>query len=211
MNLEQTRPKFVAVAGNLGVGKSTFVEFICNHGGLKPYFEPNLNNPYLDDFYRDMKYYAFQSQLYFLTSKFRIHQQLLKESVSVLQDRTIYEDAEIFAQNLYRQGYISHRDFSTYWNLYETISASLEPPDLLIYLECSVNTIMKRVKLRNRLSEVGLRKDYVRNLNELYQKWFQEYSHSPTLVINTEKLDYISDIIDRIEILDRIRSIIRSD
>ena len=145
-------PRYIAVAGNIGCGKSTLVDFICRQYGVQPFFEPNAENPYIVDFYEDMKKWGFHSQIYFLTHKFRIHQQLELErgQRTVVQDRTIYEDAEIFAANLFRRRLINKRDWQMYRELYETILTSLKPPDLMIYLKASLRTINKRIKLRGR-------------------------------------------------------------
>ena len=127
--------KFVAVAGNIGVGKSTLVEMLCERLQWKPFFEPEAENPYLPDFYKKMKRWAFHSQVFFLTHRLRIHQQIIEHPNSVIQDRSVYEDAEIFAQNLFNQGHIRDRDFETYWDLYQVLSKFLPPPDLVVYLE----------------------------------------------------------------------------
>jgi len=132
------RKRFIAVAGNIGTGKTELVDFLCRRYELKPFFEPNDTNPYLEDFYRDMAGFAFHSQIYFLTHKFRLHRALEREPGTVVQDRTIYEDAEIFARNLRRQKYINQRDWTTYSELYSIISSSLAPPDLMIYLHAPV-------------------------------------------------------------------------
>ena len=126
--------KFVAVAGNIGVGKSTLVSKLCESLGWEPFYEPEAENPYLPDFYEKMKRWAFHSQVYFLTHRLRIHQQIIDSPNSVIQDRCVYEDAEIFAQNLYNQGHIRERDFKTYWELYQVLSKFLPPPDLVVYL-----------------------------------------------------------------------------
>src|SRR5205085_8487910 len=147
------RKKFIAVAGNIGAGKSELVAFLCRRYGLKPFYEPNESNPYLEDFYRDMKAWAFHSQVYFLTHKMRLHRELMAEPGTVVQDRTIYEDAEIFCQNLYRSGLLSDRDHRTYRELYETAIKTLAPPDLMIFLHCPVRTLKKRIERRGRAME----------------------------------------------------------
>lgn len=146
------KPTYIAVAGNIGCGKSTLVDFICRTYKVDPFFEPNAQNPYLVDFYADMKRWAFHSQVYFLTHKFRIHQELERQRVhrTVVQDRTIYEDAEVFATYLHRRRFINARDWGVYQDLYQTILSALHPPDLMIYLKASVRTIRKRIKLRGR-------------------------------------------------------------
>jgi deoxyadenosine/deoxycytidine kinase len=199
-------PKYIAVAGNIGCGKSTLVDFICRTYKVEPFFEPNATNPYLVDFYADMKRWAFHSQIYFLTHKFRIHQDLERERVTrtVIQDRTIYEDAEVFAVNLHRRRFISGRDWRLYRDLYQTILASLAPPDLMIYLRATVRTIRRRIKLRGRPEEQAIPVAYLRSLNRLYEDWFSAYKRSPTLVLQTDDLDYLSDLIHRLDVLKTI-------
>ncbi len=199
---------YLAVAGNIGCGKSTLVDFICRQYGIEPFYEPNANNPYLVDFYADMKRWAFHSQLYFLTHKFRIHQELERQRrvCTVVQDRTIYEDAEIFATYLHRRRSISKRDWSVYHSLYDSIVASLEPPDLMIYLKASVRTIRQRIKMRARPEEQSIPISYLRSLNKLYEEWFASYDRSPTIVLESDKLDYITDLVDRIDVLKTIEA-----
>ena len=191
--------KFIAVAGNIGVGKSSMVQFLSEQYGFEPIYEPFMNNPYLDDFYKDMKAWGFHSQLYFLTHKFKLHMALNTRASTVVQDRTIYEDAEIFATNLYKGRYIKKRDFETYMELYETMKGALQPPDLMIYLRCSVGSIRKRIKQRGRKSEQDIPTSYLRRLNGLYEEWITRYDQSPMLVWDSERMDYLTDIVDRIE------------
>ena len=196
--------KFIAIAGNIGAGKTELTAFLCKKYGLTPFFEPNEQNPYLADFYRDMKTWAFRSQIFFLTRKFRLHRKVPQSSGTVVQDRTLYEDAEIFARNLHRQGFIDGRDFRTYWELYESIAESLPPPDLMIYLKCSVRTLKRRIQLRGRRIERDIPTAYLRRLNQLYEEWFRSYSTSPVLVLSTDKLDYLTDLVDRVDLFHKI-------
>ena len=159
--------KFIAVAGNMGVGKTSMVDFLCSRYGVEPVYEPYMDNPYLDDFYKNMGQHAFHSQLYFLTHKFRLHMALNQNAAPVVQDRTIYEDAEIFCTNLYRSNHMSDRDYKTYMELYDTMKRALQPPDLMIYLRCSVRAIRRRIKRRGRESEQAIPVRYIRNLNTL--------------------------------------------
>ena len=191
--------KFIAVAGNIGVGKSSMVEFLSQQYGFEPIYEPFMNNPYLDDFYKDMKTWGFHSQLYFLTHKFKLHMALNTRASTVVQDRTIYEDAEIFATNLYKGRFIKKRDCETYMELYSTMKGALQPPDLMIYLRCSVGSIRKRIKQRGRKSEQEIPTSYLRRLNGLYEEWIGRYNQSPVLVWDSERMDYLTDLVDRIE------------
>ncbi len=196
--------KFIAIAGNIGAGKTELTSFLCRKYGLKPFYEPNDQNPYLANFYKDMKTWAFRSQVFFLTHKFRLHRSLERESDTAIQDRTIYEDAEIFARNLHRQRFIDKRDFATYWELYETICGSLTPPDLMIYLKCSLKTLKQRIHLRGRAMERDIPTPYLSGLNALYESWFKGYKMSPVLVLQTDTLDYLTNLVDRADLFRQI-------
>jgi len=200
------RRKYIAVAGNMGVGKSSMVRFLCHHFGVEPFFEPNDQNPYLKDFYRDMRRWAFHSQVRFLSSKFRIHQELARKRIktTVIQDRSIYEDAEIFAYNLFRSRKMSKRDYETYQALYQTMVRALDPPDLMIYLKGNMRTLRRRIRARGRPEEQALPDGYLKRLNGYYDEWFGRYSLSPTLVIHTDNMDYVTDLVDRIDLVQRI-------
>lgn len=191
--------KFIAVAGNIGAGKSSLVEFLEARYGFKPVYEPFAGNPYLDDFYLDMRSWAFHSQLYFLTHKFRLHLALNDHSETVVQDRTIYEDAEIFCTNLFKTRQLSERDYATYMELYESMKQVLRPPDLLIYLRCSVRAIRRRIKQRGRVSEQEIPTAYIRRLNDLYENWIDRYTASPILIWDSERLDYLTNLVDQLE------------
>ena len=184
--------KFVAVAGNIGVGKSTLVRLLCQRLDWEPFYEPVAENPYLTDFYKNMPAWGFHSQIFFLTHRLQIHQQLLRFSGSVIQDRSIYEDAEVFAQNLSQQGALSTRDFETYWALYRTLTQFLPAPDLLIYLRASVPTLMKRIALRDRDYERTITSDYLDQLNQLYEKWISNFTLCPVLTVPADDLDYVA-------------------
>ena len=147
---------FIAVAGNMGAGKTSLVQFLHQRYGFEPVYEPFMDNPYLDDFYKDMSRFGFHSQLYFLTHKFRLHMELNQSGRTVVQDRTIYEDAEIFCRNLHMQKHISDRDYGVYMELYRTMRRALQPPNLLIYLRCSVRAIRRRIQVRGRPSEQAI-------------------------------------------------------
>jgi len=184
--------KFIAIAGNIGVGKSTLVELLSKGLSWQPFYEPEARNPYLADFYQNMPAWGFHSQIFFLTHRARIHLSLFNHPGSVIQDRSIYEDAEVFAQNLARQGYLSERDYETYRSLYATLSEFLPPPDLLIYLRASVDTLLKRIKLRNREYERGISADYLEQVNSLYEKWIGAFTLCPVLAIPADDLDYVA-------------------
>lgn len=198
--------KYIAVAGNIGAGKSTLVEFLQYRFALTPFPEPNADNPFLSSFYDDMKKWAFHSQMFFLAHKFKIHQDLSDHQGTVVQDRTIYEDAEIFAENLYRSKKMSKSEYQTYRKLYTSITRTLRPPDLMIYLRASVRTVRKRIRFRGRPEEQDIPLRYIRRLHDLYEEWFTRYQESPTLVIEVDSLDYIQNLVDRIEIIETIEA-----
>jgi len=183
--------KFVAVAGNIGVGKSTLVSLLCEQLDWEPFYEPVAENPYLPDFYNKMKRWAFHSQVFFLTHRLSIHQQIVNHPNSVIQDRSVYEDAEIFAKNLHAQGHIKHRDFETYWELYQVLSNFLPPPDLVVYLRASVPVLKQRIKNRGRKYERKIKKNYLAQLNHLYESWVENFNLCPVLTVPTDNLNYI--------------------
>ena len=185
--------KFVAVAGNIGVGKSTLVTLLCDRLGWQPFYEPVAENPYLADFYADMSAWAFHSQIFFLTHRLRAHRQLLDHPSSVIQDRSVYEDAEIFALNLFRQGLIDHRDYGTYQELYSVLTQFLPPPDLVVYLRASVPTLVARIARRGRDYERQISPEYLGQLNELYEAWIAGFSQCPVLTVPSDDLDYVSN------------------
>ncbi len=198
--------RFIAIAGNIGAGKTELTEFLCARYGLRAFYEPHAGNPYLADFYRDMKTWSFRSQMFFLIEKFRLQRELEREDRPVVQDRTLYEDAEIFARNLYRQRLMTRRDFETYWTLYTTIAATLRPPDLMIQLTCPVATLMRRIRARGRGMEQDIPVSYIRRLNRLYQDWFERYDASPVLRLDTGRLDWLTDLVDRVDLFHRIEA-----
>ena len=183
--------KYIAVAGNIGVGKSTLVEMISQRMGFEPFLEPVTENPYLADFYANMNTWSFHSQVFFLTHRIRLHQQLTLFPGSVIQDRSIYEDAEIFAHNLFLQGKLDERDYHTYHALYETMTEFLVPPDLVIYLRASVSTLVQRIKQRDRFYEQSIPNDYLTQLNNLYESWIEHFTFCPVLVVPADSLDFV--------------------
>jgi len=198
----------IAIAGNMGAGKSTLVDFLHRTYGVVPFYEPNDDNPYLADFYRDMKRWAFQSQLYFLSNKFRLHQELDRQPGVVALDRTIFEDAEIFATALYQMRKISKRDWETYRGFYDAILDAIRPPDLMIYLRCSMRTLRQRIRLRGRKMEQDVPLAYLKRLDGLYERWIASYDMSDVLVLETDRLDYIHDLVHRLDVMQRIEAVL---
>ncbi len=198
----------IAIAGNMGSGKSTLVEFLSRTYGIAPFYEPNEDNPYLPDFYSDMRRWSFHSQLYFLSNKFRLHQQLDKTPGVVVLDRTIFEDAEIFATALHDMKQMDDRDWSTYWVFYQSILDAIKPPDLMIYLRCSMRTLRKRISLRGRAIEKDVPLAYLRRLERLYESWIGRYHSSDVLILETDRLDYIHDLVHRLDVMQRIEALL---
>jgi len=198
----------IAIAGNMGSGKSTLVDFLARTYDVSPFYEPNEENPYLPDFYKDMKRWAFRSQLYFLSNKFRLHQELDRTPGVVALDRTIFEDAEVFATALHQMRKIDKRDWQTYWGFYQAILDAIKPPDLMIYLRCSMRTLRQRIRLRGRAMEQDVPLAYLKRLDRLYEKWIDSYDMSEVLVLETDKLDYIHDLIHRLDVMERIESVL---
>jgi deoxyadenosine/deoxycytidine kinase len=188
--LSRTHDHFIAVAGNIGAGKSTLTGMLAKHFGWQPFYEANAENPYLADFYEDMQRWSFHSQVFFLSKRLEHHRQLVDYPGSVVQDRTVYEDAEIFATNLYQQGNITARDYDTYRRLYEAISAFLPPPDLIIYLQTGVDTLMEHIARRGRDYEQSITREYVASLNELYENWIAGWTASPVLRVSMDGFDF---------------------
>ena len=189
----------MAIAGNIGVGKSTMTEFLVRRHGFVPFEEPDRLNPYLTDFYGDMGRWAFHSQVSFLTHKFRAHQRLQQTEGTVVQDRTIYEDAEIFARNLRECGHLGERDWATYRELYEGMRESLQPPDLMVYLTCSLSAMRRRIRTRGRPAEQDIPVSYLRRLQRLYDGWIGAYDLSPVLVWQTDRMNYLEDLVHRLD------------
>ena len=202
--------KFIAIAGNIGAGKSSLLEFLTSTYDVAPFYEPNESNPYLKDFYSDMKRWAFQSQLFFLSSKFRIHQEADRLPGVVIQDRTIFEDAEIFATALHQMRKIDKRDWDTYWAFYQTILTTIKPPDLMIYLRCSMRTLRRRIRLRGRAMEQDIPLSYLKRLERLYEDWIARYKLGDVLILDSERLDFISDLVDRQDVRARIEALLPS-
>ena len=185
--------KFVAVAGNIGVGKSTLVSLLSHRLGWEPFYEPVTENPYLADFYDDMRAWAFHSQVFFLTNRLRAHRQLIDHPTSAIQDRSVYEDAEVFAYNLYLQGQLDPRDYKSYYELYSVLADFLPPPDLVVYLRASVDTLKERIQHRGREYERQINPEYLEQLNQLYERWINHFSLCPVLTVPADDLDYVAN------------------
>jgi deoxyadenosine/deoxycytidine kinase len=194
--IERKHKYFVAIAGNIGAGKSTLTSLLSAALGWEPFYEANAENPYLADFYTDMQRWSFHSQVFFLGKRLEHHHQLVKHPGSVVQDRTVYEDAEIFACNLYEQGNISERDYDAYRRLYEAISAFLPPPDLIIYLQGSVQTLASRIKQRGREFERNIEIAYLERLNNLYDRWIDGWTVCPVLRVPIDRVDFQNNLED---------------
>ncbi|MEM7330686.1 MAG: deoxynucleoside kinase [Chloroflexota bacterium] len=185
------KKQFITIAGNIGIGKSTLVTLLAKRTAWEPVFEAFDENPYLADFYGDMKRWSFNSQIFFLSRRIKQHFELLQHQNSIIQDRSVYEDAEIFAQNLYQQGLMSERDWDCYFDLYKTTTSILTPPDLVIYLKGSVRTLTHRIQQRGRDYELDIEQSYLNQLNTLYDQWAENFSLSPVLTVETDNLDYV--------------------
>jgi len=183
--------QFIAVAGNIGVGKSTLTAQLTERLSWEAFYEPVADNPYLADFYQDMRQWSFHSQVFFLARRLRHHHQILDRPGTVVQDRSIYEDAEIFAENLYRQGQMSERDYHTYRGLYESLAMFLPAPDLVIYLRASVPTLVRRIRKRGRDFEKSVSVEYLERLNQLYEEWIEHFDLCPVLTVPSDTLDFV--------------------
>lgn len=202
---EKEPGRYVAVAGNIGAGKSSLTGLLANNFGWDPHYESVDNNPYLSDFYEDMRRWSFNLQIYFLSSRFQHQKEMLSNHVNIIQDRTIYEDVEIFAKNLHNMNLMSDRDFKNYSELFHQMSHYLRPPDLLIYLRAEVPTLVKQIQQRGRDYENTIRIDYLEKLNKLYEDWIDRYSYEK-LIINTDNLDFVNndeDLGKVIELIDQ--------
>jgi deoxyadenosine/deoxycytidine kinase len=200
--------KFIAVAGNIGVGKSTLVKLLCEQLNWTPFYEPVTENPYLENFYEDMGAWGFHSQIYFLMRRLRIHRKLIDEKGSVIQDRSVYEDAEIFAHNLSLQDAINDRDYATYRELYQVLVEFLPPPDLIIYLRASLETLLSRISKRGRVYERTISVSYLSDLNELYENWIDEFDLCPVLIVPCDNLDYVAKPQHLAMIIEKINEIL---
>jgi len=183
---------FVSIAGNIGSGKSSLTNLIAKEFNWKPYYEKVNNNPYLKDFYNDMNRWSFNLQVYFLSHRFKTHKEILDKKKSVIQDRSIYEDAEIFAKNLYKLGKMNKRDYQNYRKLFQEMTYFLQPPDLLIYLRSGLPKLIKQIKLRGREFEQNIDTGYLERLNTSYEDWITHYKLGRCLIIENEELDFVN-------------------
>ncbi len=195
---------YVAVAGNIGTGKTTLSRLLSERFGWEPHYEVVQDNPYLADFYADMARWSFPIQIFFLNSRFKAHQKIIRGTNSAIQDRCIYEDANIFARNLHESGFMGARDYSTYLDIYEEICKQLEPPDVLVFLRKSLPNLQKNISKRGRDYEQTIAPEYLANLNRYYDDWIASYSHGKKLVIDSDDLDFVESQKDFDHIAERI-------
>ena len=196
----------IAVAGNIGSGKTSLTELLAHHYGWEPHYEEVDNNPYLNDFYEDMLRWSFNLQVYFLKNRFLSVREIREMEKTVIQDRTIYEDATIFAPNLYDMGLMTKRDFDNYQSLFELMSSFVQAPDLLIYLRSSVPTLVEKIQQRGRSYENSMRIDYLKKLNQRYEDWINSYDRGKLLIINADDIDFVKNRSDLSTIIDRINA-----
>ena len=194
----------VSIAGNIGVGKSTLVQILAEEFGWQPYYELVSDHPYLDDYYRDRERWGFHSQIWFLTQRFEQHLEIADTPSSVLEDRSMYEDYEIFVKGLLEEGILSQRDFRTYRRLYTTLVQRIQPPSLLVYLQASVPTLQRRIAARARPSEMNIPPAYLTRLNERYDEWMRRFDRCAVLTIPTDDIDYVHSLEARRSMVDVI-------
>ena len=183
---------FVAVAGNIGSGKSSLTRLLSEAMGWQAMYESVEDNPYLSDFYGDMRRWSFQLQVYFLSNRFRSHKAITEGAASVVLDRVIYEDAEIFARNLFEIGNMEARDYSNYVALYDVMTEYLHPPDLLVYLRATVDTLLHQIAHRGRDFEKGIKREYLEQLNRHYESWIARYAKGKLLIVESDDLDFVN-------------------
>jgi len=196
----------IAIAGNIGSGKTTLTELLAKQYGWEAHFEDVDENPYLNDFYEDMKRWSFNLQIYFLKSRFTQIMEIRNSGRNIIQDRTIYEDAQIFAPNLYDMGLMSERDFNNYRKLFKLMSSMIQAPDLLIYLRSSVPTLVDQIQKRGREYEETIRLDYLKNLNTRYENWIKEYHSGKLLIVDADNIDFLKNPNDLNQIMDQVEA-----
>jgi deoxyadenosine/deoxycytidine kinase len=196
---------FIAIAGNIGVGKSTLTKKLSQTCGWKAYMEPVTENPYLEDFYKDMKKWAFHSQMFFLGKRLQDHYLLATDKHSVVQDRSLYENAEVFARNLFNRGFINKRDWKVYQQIYKTSVKLLPSPDLVIYLKASTEKIMDRIKARGREFEKNIKPEYIADLNDLYDDWIGNFKGTQVVTLSYDDLDLKNNRLDFEQFMEAIK------
>ncbi len=203
-----TKPfvKHVAIAGNIGAGKTTLCGKLAKHFGWGTHFESADDNPYLEDFYMDMQRWSFNLQIYFLNNRYQQVLKILQGDITVIQDRTIYEDAYIFAPNLHDMGLMTSRDFENYFSLFKTMSSQIQAPDLLIYLKASIPTLVSHIQSRGRDYEGSMSLDYLKRLNERYEKWIGGYNSGKLLIINSDEVDFQNNAEDLGKIVNQVQA-----
>ncbi|RYD55659.1 MAG: deoxynucleoside kinase [Sphingobacteriales bacterium] len=201
---QKREPKHIAVAGNIGAGKTTLTEMLSKHYKWTPHYEDVAHNPYLVDFYEDMHRWSFNLQVYFLNTRLQQLSAIREGKESVVQDRTIYEDAHIFAPNLYEMGLMTKRDFENYSSFFRALKKLISPPDLLIYLRAGVPKLVDQIQKRGREYEENIRLDYLKRLNEFYNKWIDQYNDGPLLVIDIDQINFEEKEEDFAEVIRRI-------
>ncbi len=205
--METARPsrrQHVTIAGNIGVGKSTLVGILAEEFGWQPYYELVADHPYLDDYYADRERWGFHSQIWFLSQRYEQHLEIADTPISVCQDRSIYEDYEVFVKGLLEQGIVTHRDFRTYRRLFQALVQSVTPPTLLIYLRASIPTLLSRIQGRSRSYEQAIPEAYLEQLNRRYEEWLRRFELCPILTIETDQLDFAHDVGARREVVELI-------
>jgi deoxyadenosine/deoxycytidine kinase len=196
----------IAVAGNIGSGKTTLTALLSKHFDWEPHFESVEDNPYLHSFYEDMQRWSFNLQIYFLNNRFRQIVKIRESGRKVIQDRTIYEDAHIFAPNLHEMNLMTSRDFENYRSLFDLMSTFIKPPDLLIYLRASVPTLVRQIQKRGRDYEESIRLDYLKQLNQRYEEWIESYDLGKKLIVNVDSMDFTTNPDDLGFVIDRINA-----
>ena len=203
--MSSDKKQFIAIAGNIGVGKSSLTHLLSESFGWEPFYEAAAENPYLADFYADMKHWSFHSQVFYLGKRLEHHRQLIDFPGSVVQDRTVYEDAEIFARNLSVQGQMSERDYDAYRRLYRAVSSFLPPPDLIVYLRGNVDTLLEHIKRRGNDYERSIAPAYLEQLNTLYEAWIGDWTACPIVTIEMDGMDFLQNAADLDRIIDTIK------
>lgn len=198
--------KHIAIAGNIGAGKTTLTKILAKHFNWSPNYEDVENNPYLDDFYKDMPRWSFNLQVYFLNNRLKQLVEIQKGDQTVIQDRTIYEDANIFAPNLHEMGLMSKRDFENYRNFFDTLKSMVNPPDLLIYLRASVPALVGQIQKRGREYEENIRLDYLKRLNEYYNTWIDNYKDGKLLIIDIDKTNFAENKEDTAKVINMVNA-----